>query len=156
MQMYGAAERSFLSFKSPKKILCLWRVFIVRDGFCFQREKVTAIDSVFLMSCCLVAKSYPILVQPHGPGSSVQGISQARTLEWFAISFSRGSSPPRDGTCISNIGRGIIHCWATREIPRNWQLLQTGLSIHQWGWKRLKYLPAHHSKAHLLQEQILP
>ena len=28
------------------------------------------------------------------PGSSVPGISQARILEWAAISFSRGSSPP--------------------------------------------------------------
>ena len=30
------------------------------------------------------------------PGSSVHGISQARILEWVAISFSRGSSLPRD------------------------------------------------------------
>ena len=29
------------------------------------------------------------------PGSSVHGILQARILEWVAISFSRGSSPPR-------------------------------------------------------------
>ena len=35
------------------------------------------------------------------PGSSVRGISQARTLEWVAISFSRGSSRPRDWTCGS-------------------------------------------------------
>ena len=32
------------------------------------------------------------------PGSSVHGISQARILEWGAISFSRGSSWPRDWT----------------------------------------------------------
>ena len=37
------------------------------------------------------------------PVSSVQGISQARILEWVAISFSRGSSQPRDQTCISCI-----------------------------------------------------
>ena len=30
------------------------------------------------------------------PGSSVHGILQARILEWVAISFSRGSSSPRD------------------------------------------------------------
>ena len=30
------------------------------------------------------------------PDSAVHGISQARTLEWVAISFSRGSSGPRD------------------------------------------------------------
>ena len=32
------------------------------------------------------------------PGSSVHGILQARVLEWVAISFSRGSSQPRDQT----------------------------------------------------------
>ena len=35
------------------------------------------------------------------PGSSVHGISQARILEWVVISFSKGSSQPRDQTCIS-------------------------------------------------------
>ena len=33
------------------------------------------------------------------PGSSLHGISQARILEWVAISLSRGSSWPRDPTC---------------------------------------------------------
>ena len=37
------------------------------------------------------------------PGSSGHGISQARMLEWIAISFSRGSSWLRDQTCISCI-----------------------------------------------------
>ena len=36
------------------------------------------------------------------PGSSVRGILQARTLEWVAISSSRGSSRPRDGTRVSH------------------------------------------------------
>ena len=35
------------------------------------------------------------------PDSSVHGILQARILEWGAISFFRGSSQPRDRTCIS-------------------------------------------------------
>ena len=35
------------------------------------------------------------------PGSTVQEILQARILEWIAISFSRGSFQPRDGTHIS-------------------------------------------------------
>ena len=44
------------------------------------------------------------------PGSSVQGILQARILEWVAISYSRGSSRSRDGTLISCLtGRGICH-----------------------------------------------
>ena len=51
-----------------------------------------------LVCFCLVAKSYLTLSGPMDcsqPGSSVRGISQARMLEWVAISFSRGSSPPR-------------------------------------------------------------
>ena len=32
------------------------------------------------------------------PGSTVHGIFQTRILEWIAIPFSRGSSPPRDQT----------------------------------------------------------
>ena len=43
----------------------------------------------------------------------VHGILQARILEWVAIPFSRGSSQPRDQTCISCvscIGRGILYC----------------------------------------------
>ena len=34
-------------------------------------------------------------------GSFVHGILQARILEWVAMPSSRGSSPPRDRTCIS-------------------------------------------------------
>ena len=37
------------------------------------------------------------------PGSSIHGILQARTLEWVAISFSRGSSQPRDRTQVSRV-----------------------------------------------------
>ena len=49
------------------------------------------------------------------PGSSVHRICQARTLEWVAISFSRGSSWPRVQNCISCIGRRILSSWASRE-----------------------------------------
>ena len=49
--------------------------------------------------------------------SSVHGIFQARKLEWVAISFSRGSSQPRNQTCVSCIGRQVLNCWATREAP---------------------------------------
>ena len=49
------------------------------------------------------------------PGSSVPGILQAGILEWVAISFSRGSSRPRDQTCISCMGRQILNQWATWE-----------------------------------------
>ena len=37
------------------------------------------------------------------PGSSVDGIFQARVLEWVAFSFSKGSSWPRDQTWVFSI-----------------------------------------------------
>ena len=49
------------------------------------------------------------------PGSSVHGISQARILEWVAISFSRGFSQPRDQTWVSEIAGRCFTVWATRE-----------------------------------------
>ena len=41
-------------------------------------------------------------------GTSVHGILQAGILEWAAISFSRGSSRPRDQTQISCIAWGFF------------------------------------------------
>ena len=58
-------------------------------------------------------QSCPTLCDPRDhslPGSSVHGISQARILEWVAIPFFRGSSRPRDWTCISCIGRQALYC----------------------------------------------
>ena len=49
------------------------------------------------------------------PASSVDGIFQARVLEWVAISFSRGSSRPRDQTWVSRISSRRFTIWATRE-----------------------------------------
>ena len=49
--------------------------------------------------CCFVTRLCPALCDPMDcslQGSSVRGVSQARTLNWVAIFFSRGSSLPRD------------------------------------------------------------
>ena len=61
-------------------------------------------DDVCTQSCSTLC--YPMNCSP--PGSSVHGISQARILDWIAISYSRGSSRLRDLTqvsCISCISR---------------------------------------------------
>ena len=56
-----------------------------------------------------------LLIGWNPSDSSVHGISQARILEWVAISFSRGSSPPRDQSCVSCIVRRVLYHLATRE-----------------------------------------
>ena len=59
-------------------------------------------DSLDLMDCYL-------------PGSSVYGIFQARIREWVAISFSRGSSQPRDQTQVSCTAGRFFTDRTTRE-----------------------------------------
>ena len=94
----------------------------------FEQPSMTSVHTC----CCLVAKSCATLLWPHGPhGSSVHGISQARRLEWVAISFSRGSSQPRDWTCISCIGRWILHHRVTGE-PVHTQTTMIHLLISVW------------------------
>ena len=62
----------------------------------------------------LVAQSCPTLCDPMDyspPGSSVHRILQARILEWVAISFSRGSSWPRDRTQVFCITGRLLTIW---------------------------------------------
>ena len=57
--------------------------------------------SKFLCVCVKSLQACTTLCNPMDyslPGSSVNGILQARILEWVAISFSRGSSQPGDRT----------------------------------------------------------
>ena len=59
-----------------------------------------------------VAQSCLTLCDPMN--YTIHGILQARILECEALPFSRGSSQPRDRTCI---GRRVLHHWTTREVP---------------------------------------
>ena len=70
------------------------------------------------------------------PSSSVHGIFQSIVLEWIAISFSRGSSRPRDRTRVFRIVDRRFTAWATREVPFYCFLLF--FRIDHWG--RLSYL----------------
>ena len=73
-----------------------------------------------------VAQSCLTLCDPvdcSPPGSSTYGILQARILEWVAISFTGGSSQPRDGTQVSRIAGRHFNLWATREAHPMLQLL---------------------------------
>ena len=83
--------------------------------FLFLTSSLSMIISTYM--CILshsVAQSWLTLCNSmdyRPPGSSVHRISQARILEWVAISFFRGSSKPRDQTfisCITCLGSGFF------------------------------------------------
>ena len=64
----------------------------------------------------LVAQSCLTLCNPMNyspPDFSVPRFLQARILEWVAISFTRGSSQPRDPTWVSRIADSFFTVWAT-------------------------------------------
>ena len=66
------------------------------------------------------------------PDTTVHGISQARILEWLAISFPRGSSQPRNWICISHIGGWILYHWFTSEASLMMPHAKSLLFIHTW------------------------
>ena len=93
-------------------------VVIISQYICLSKHYIAYHKYIqFLSRRCLVAKSCLTLFEPmeyNSSGSSVCGVSQARTLEWAATSFSRGFSPPRDGTSVSCFGKWILYLWVTR------------------------------------------
>ena len=97
--------------------------------------------------CCwcygLFAKSCLTLCYPMDSsleGFSVHGISQARILEWVAISFSRESSQPRDQTWVSSTGRLIFYHWASRKAQEkcSWQYLIQNEAHLSWPARSLR------------------
>ena len=87
---------------------------------------IQAISEVLELSCeseSEVAQSCLTLCDPMDcspPGSSVHGIFQAGVLEWVAVSFSKGSSQPRDRTQVSHTAGRCFTVWATREAQLSW------------------------------------
>ena len=72
------------------------------------------VSSSFILWRSEVAQSYLTLCNP------IDCIAhQASILEWVATSFSRGSSQPRDWTCIPCIGKQILHYCAVGENPNH-------------------------------------
>ena len=57
---------------------------------------------------------------------TLHGILQAR-IEWVAVSFSRGSSQPREWTQVSHIAGRLFTIWATREAT-DWFQIGKGIS----------------------------
>ena len=80
--------------------------------------------AISLLAVCVHAQSCPALCNPvdhSSPGSSVHVILQTRTPECVAISYSRGSSQPRDQTHISCRQILLALCHLGSHIPKNIQ-----------------------------------
>ena len=90
------AEQIF-SLKHSNLVYFIW-VFLI--AFLFKWSMEVEVEVLVALSCPTLCN--PMDCSPSG--SSVQGILQARILEWEAIPFSRESSWPRDRTevfCIA-------------------------------------------------------
>ena len=130
--LYGAspslAAKNIINLIS---VLAIWwclcvesSLVLLEDSVCYDHLGKTLLASVLLHSVLQaqseseVAQSCPTFCDPMDwslPGSSVHRIFQAIVLEWIAISFSRGSSQPRDQTRVSHIVDRRFTIWATRE-----------------------------------------
>ena len=85
---------------------------------------------------CVLSRVWPLCcpMDCSPPGFSVHGILQARMLEWVAISYSRGSSQPRNRTWVScTAGRFFID-WAIREAKWDWAKSWLCLLLAVWPW----------------------
>ena len=87
------------------------------------------------------------IAHPLTTSSSVQGNFQARLLEWVSISFSRGSSRPRDWTCIFCISRWILYQWATWVYIGFYANSKEIYSVSaQWQLQSLNFSPKSHGR----------
>ena len=93
-------------------------------------------ESEFAQSCPTLSDT----MDCSFPDSSVYRIFQARVLEWVGISFSRGSSQPRDRTRVSLIAGRCFTVWATREAESEEELKSLLMKMKEESEKvRLKH-----------------
>ena len=85
--------------------------------------------------CCSVVYNSFSPIDCSLPGSSANGILQARILEWAAISSSRVSSRPRNLTsisCVSCMGSRILYYCANCEVDyTNYSFWMLSRKLHQ-------------------------
>ena len=95
------------------------------------------------VSCSFVSESFvpqwTVALYPMAP--LTHEILQARILEWVAISFSRGSSQPSDGTRVSCVAGGWFTCWATREAQNENEKSKQLLDISFVSGSEISVLP---------------
>ena len=106
-----------------------------------SQGKNTGMGGHFLLQCMKVksesevSQLWPTLCNPMDcglPGSSVHGIFQARVLKWVAISFSRGSSRPRDGIRVFCMAESPLSHLGSQGIAFYWKMETPALHGVRW------------------------
>ena len=103
-----------LSFEMCMLPVCFLKIFdFIILQLWYALKKISGMFNLCVHTWSVVSNSFSPM-DCSLPGSPVHGFFQARILERVAISYSKGSSLPRDWTCISCIsctGRWILyHC----------------------------------------------
>ena len=108
-------------------------------------DPVLGCRGVCMLSCVWLFD--PVDCSP--PDSSVHGIFRARILEWVAISYSRGSSPPRDWTCFLCFltGRRILYHLGSPSCRYNFSYFPLS------HWNGMVYTGRYRDKAASLSEE---
>ena len=91
----------------------------------FWDGEPTGCHSLWKCCCCSVTKSCLTLV-------TTRTVAHQALLEWVAISFSKGSSQPRDQTWVSCFAGRFFTIWAIREDPL-------------WKWDFTNFVDPHRS-----------
>ena len=94
----GLGENGYLDIRTAESLCCSPETITALVIGCtsmqkkkFKVKKIKSYGVTLLFSRCGV-RLFSGPMDCSLPGSSVQRVSQARILEWVAISFSRGSS----------------------------------------------------------------
>ena len=106
---------------NPSCLLIPWLISLL---LLFVESEVNVLVAQLCLTLC-----DPMDCSPSG--SSIHGIFQARILEWVVISFSRGSSQPRDWTQVSCIASRFFTVWATGNLLCNMRKPLSGY----WDWQ---------------------
>ena len=100
----------------------MWQIYTIEYYSALKKNRIMLFAATWVerKKESEVAQLCPTLCDPMDcslSGFSVHGIFQARVLEWIAISFSRGSSWPRNRTQVSRIAGRRFTIWATMGAP---------------------------------------
>ena len=97
-------------------------LFIITQKLETLQVSIIALVTQLCPSLCDTMNSSP-------PDSSVHGIFSAKVLQWVAVSYSGGSSRPRDQTCVSRVSC-IAGGFFTTAPPGKQDNKPTGLHPH--------------------------